>query len=104
MNTFPLEFSKHIMFCIIGGVFFLFQYYRQGFKYQLISAASIAGTLLLYINDSETWRYIVGIIELLLITLVFITMSKEKKKIAEYNENTENQAQLAEGDDKVNEQ
>ena len=97
MNTFPLEFSKHIMFCIIGGVFFLFQYYRQGFKYQLISAASIAGTLLLYINDSETWRYIVGIIELLLIILVFITMSKEKKK-------TENQAQLAEGDDNVNEQ
>lgn len=80
MNTFPLEFSKHILFCIIGGAFFLFQYYRQGYRYQLLTAGAIGCTLLLYINDSTTWRYIVGVLELLLLVIIFATMSKDRKK------------------------
>ncbi len=90
MNTFPLEFSKHIIFCIIGVAFFLFQYYRQGFKYQLLTAAAIGSTLLLYINDSNIWRYTVGIFEAVLIILIFIIMSSEKKKAAAKEENKEN--------------
>ncbi len=90
MNTFPLEFSKHIIFCIIGVAFFLFQYYRQGFKYQLLTAAAIGSTLLLYINDSNIWRYTIGIFEAVLIILIFIIMSIEKKKATAKEENNDN--------------
>lgn len=80
MNTFPLSMDKHIVFCVIGFVFFIVQFFRQGFKYQLLSAFAIAATLLLYLNDSTVWRNIVGVAELVLIILIFVIMSVEKKK------------------------
>ena len=80
MTTFPLTMDKHIAFCVIGFIFFMIQFFRQGYKYQIISAFAIASTLLLYINDSQTWRYGVGILELVLIIAIFIVMSVEKKK------------------------
>ena len=80
MATFPLTMDKHIIFCIIGFVFFMLQFFRQGFKYQIISAFAIAGTLLLYVNDSTAWRYAVGVIELILIIAIFTVMTIEKKK------------------------
>lgn len=80
MNIFPLELKKHIIFCIIGVVFFLFQYFRQGYKYQVITAGAIASTLLLYISSSNIWRYTVGIIEAIAVIAIFIIMSNEKKK------------------------
>lgn len=89
MNTFPLNFTNHMIFCAIGVVFFLFQFWRQGFKYQIMTAAAIGMTLLLYINDSTTWRYIVGVAEAVLIVAIFITMSAEKKK-AEKNAEEKN--------------
>lgn len=98
MNTFPLEMSKHILFCAIGIIFFLFQFFRQGFKYQIMSAAAIGATLLLYINDSTAWRYTVGVLELVLIIAIFIVMSVEKKNAEKKAaENTaENAAEAAE--------
>jgi len=84
MNTFPLSMDKHIVFCVIGFVFFMVQFFRQGFKYQLLSAFAIAATLLLYLNDSTVWRNIIGVAELILIILIFVIMSVEKKK-AEQN-------------------
>ena len=80
MATFPLTMDKHIIFCIIGFVFFILQFFRQGFKYQIISAFAIAGTLLLYVNDSTAWRYGVGVLELILIIAIFTVMTIEKKK------------------------
>lgn len=80
MNTFPLVFEKHVAFCVIGFLFFVIQFFRQGFKYQLVTAVAIASTLLLYINDSTTWRYAVGVLELVLLILIFILSSSEKKK------------------------
>ena len=80
MNTFPLAMDKHIIFCIIGFVFFMFQFFRQGFKYQVMSAVAIAATLLLYVNDSTSWRYFIGVVELILIILIFVVMTSEKKK------------------------
>ena len=80
MATFPLTMDKHIIFCIIGFVFFILQFFRQGFKYQIISAFAIAGTLLLYLNDSTAWRYAVGVLELILIIVIFTVMTIEKKK------------------------
>lgn len=80
MTTFPLTMDKHIAFCVIGFIFFIIQFFRQHYKYQLISAFAIAGTLLLYISDSHKWRYGVGILELVLIIAIFVVMSVEKKK------------------------
>ncbi len=93
MNTFPLEFSKHVIFCVIGVLFFVLQYFRQGYKYQLITAAAILGTMLLYVSQSNTWRYGVGIFEAILIIIIFIVMSVEKKKAATAEQEKTDKAQ-----------
>jgi len=82
MNTFPLDQSKHIIFCIIAAVFFIAQFFRQGFKYQLITAAAVLVTLLLYVNPSSAWRNIIGITEAVLVLMIFVVMAIEKKKVA----------------------
>lgn len=92
MNSFPLEFTNHIRFCIIGIAFFLVQYARQGFKYQLLSAAAIGMTLLLYISDNEIFRNAIGIIELIIIIAIFILSSSEKKKLEKEKKEKEVQA------------
>ncbi|MDO5149537.1 MAG: hypothetical protein Q4D76_09110 [Oscillospiraceae bacterium] len=100
MNTFPLELNKHILFCAIGIIFFLFQFFRQGYKYQIMSAAAIGATLLLYISDTTAWRYTVGVLELVLIIAIFVVMSVEKKnaekKAAAASENTAETTETAE--------
>lgn len=86
MNTFPLEFSKHLIFCIVSVIFFVLQYFRQGFKYQLITAAAIGATLLLYVNSSDTWRNVIGIFEAVMVIMIFAVMAAEKKKAAKTSE------------------
>ncbi len=96
MNTFPLEFSKHVIFCIIGVLFFVLQYFRQGYKYQLITAAAILGTMLLYVNSSNAWRYGVGILEAILIIVIFVVMSIEKKNAAAEEKEKPEESQVQE--------
>lgn len=83
MNTFPLDMQKHIIFCVIAAVFFIAQFFRQGFRYQLITAAAVLITLLLYVNSSAVWRNIIGITEAVLIIMIFVVMAVEKKKAAQ---------------------
>ena len=51
-NFFPISFTSHITFCVIAIIFFLIQYIRLRYTYQLLTIVAVAGTLLLYLNDS----------------------------------------------------
>ena len=71
---FPLNFQTHIVFVIIGALFYLLQFYRTRHVYQALMAVAIAATLLIYISD--TLFIITGFLELFLIIAVFILLAK----------------------------
>lgn len=100
---FPLAFKEHLIFGIVGVVFFLFQYYRLKRNYQVLMALAIGATFLLYLGKSM--HNIVGIIELVLMTLVVVSLIKDsidekKKKTADSakteSENTEEESDKTE--------
>ncbi|NLP26947.1 MAG: hypothetical protein GX365_06325 [Clostridiales bacterium] len=80
-NIFPLSFSTHIAFCLFSVAFFLFQYYRTGYKYQILMAFAIPATLLIYVSNSKILFYAIGIFELTMLILVAVSIAKEKKRL-----------------------
>ncbi|NLK71345.1 MAG: hypothetical protein GX286_07925 [Clostridiales bacterium] len=80
-NIYPLPFSTHLAFCLFSVAFFLFQYYRTGYKYQLLMAFAIPATLLIYISSNKLFFYSIGIFELIMLILVSISIAKEKKRL-----------------------
>jgi|APHig6443717817_1056837.scaffolds.fasta_scaffold07476_5 hypothetical protein len=80
-NTFPLSLTTHIVFCIISAIFFAIQYYRQGYKYQILSIFAIGATMLLYLSQNKMFFYGIGIAELIMVILIFVIMSIEKKSL-----------------------
>ena len=78
-TVFPLSFSSHVIFCVIAVLFFLIQYIRLRYTYQLLTIFAVAGTMLLYLNDSQTFFYGVGLYELVMMILIAIFISKQKK-------------------------
>lgn len=93
-NIFPLPFTVHLVFSCIAFLFFIFQFTRVKHKYQLIMAVAVPATLLLYVNSSKTWFYILGIAEFILMAGALITAIIEKRKekasaAEQTNENSE---------------
>lgn len=84
-NVFPLPFATHLIFTVIAAVFFLVQFARLRYKYQIVMAAAVVSTLLIYANDSKTWFYGMGILELglLLLALVLSIVEKRSRKALE---------------------
>ncbi len=68
-STFPVPFSYHLVFCIVAVIFFVIQFIRLKRPYQLVLAAAIAASLLIYVGDphNRTWFHIVGVIEVVLL-------------------------------------
>lgn len=81
-NIFPLPFSAHLIFSIFAFAVFLFQFIRVRRPYQLMMAAAIPATLLIYVNDSKAWFYGIGIAEAVLIiaSVVSVFISGKSKK------------------------
>ena len=73
-TVFPLPFQSHLIFCVIATIFFVIQFIRLRRAYQLIFAVAVPATLLLYINDSQTWFYGIGIFELVMLLLAVVTV------------------------------
>lgn len=81
-NIFPLPFSTHLIFVAVAFVFFLIQFIRTKYKYEIVMAAAVAITMLIYVKDTKMWFYSIGIIEfgLLLIALVSAIVEKRSRK------------------------
>ena len=90
-NVFPLTFQSHIIFCIVAVGFFIFQYARLKYPYQLMTVFAILATLVLYINDSPILVYGGGIFEAVMLILIGISISMTRRKQAKaQKENAEN--------------
>lgn len=92
-SIFPLPFSAHMIFVAIAFIFFLVQFIRLRYKYQLILAVASSCSALIYFQDTKTWFYGVGLVEfgLLLLALVMAIVEKRKRKALEKQAETENQ-------------
>lgn len=67
-TLFPISMQKHIIFAVVAAIFFLLQFVRTKQWYQLVMAAAIPLSLLIYIDeDNTTLFYAVGIMEAVLL-------------------------------------
>lgn len=83
-NLFPFPFKIHIGFVIIAFIFFALRFIFEKKLYQLIFAVAVPLSLLLWISESKTWFYTVGVVELVLMIAALVSsMFKKKKDTAE---------------------
>ncbi len=93
-NLFPFPFSLHLIFCIVGLIFFIYRFATDKKPFQLIMAVAIPFSLTLWISSSRTWFYIVGAIELILILVAFVTSIAFRNK----NKSSDNSEKLQSAD------
>ncbi|MBE6862487.1 MAG: hypothetical protein E7497_06280 [Ruminococcus sp.] len=95
-TLFPFPFEAHIVFAILALVFFVFQFTREKKPYQLIMAIAVPFSLVLWLSESQTLFYAVGIIEAVLLFAALITsiIFRDKSSDKENAEkNTDNSAE-----------
>lgn len=98
-SLFPFPFPLHLGFCIIGLIFFIYRFATDKKPFQLIMALAIPFSLALWISDSRTWFYTVGLIELVLILAAFITSIVFRNK----NKSADNSEEVQSADSEVSE-
>lgn len=99
MNTFPLTFQQHLIFCIVAVLFLVLQFVRQRYWYQLVIAGAIAGSLLIYVNENTGWFYSVGVAELLLMLVAIVLYVVQSKIIAKAEAQEDTSAETVDEDD-----
>lgn len=73
-SFFPFPFPLHLIFAIIATAFLVFRFVTNKKPFQLIMAIAIPVSLILWIpTASKTLYYTVGLIELILIIVAFVT-------------------------------
>lgn len=66
-SLFPFPFNMHLIFACIGAVFFAYRFFTQRRPFQIIMAVAIPLSLLVWISESRTVFYGIGIAEAVLI-------------------------------------
>lgn len=79
-NLFPFPFPHHLVFCCIAMIFFGYLYMKYKKPHQLIMAIAIPFSLIIWISESRTLFYTMGIIEVILMILAIVVNIIHKKK------------------------
>ena len=98
-SLFPFPIHLHVIFAVIAAVFFVYRFITDRRIFQLIMAIAVPFSLTLWISDNRTWFYAVGIIELILLLVAFISSfidggKKDKEKSATESEMESNGEQI----------
>ena len=72
-GLFPFPFGMHIVFAIVALIFFAYRFKTDKRPYQLIMAIAIPFSLLLWLSDSRSLYYFVGLSEGILLLAALIT-------------------------------
>lgn len=73
-SFFPFPFPLHLIFAVIATAFLIFRFVTNKKPFQLIMAIAIPISLILWIpTASRTLYYVIGLIELILIIVAFVT-------------------------------
>lgn len=95
----PLPMSAHLIFCFIATGLYLLQYYRKGSVHYLLLMAAIDATFITQFWTSSIARALLGIAEIVLISLtIFYHVKYYKKQKAE---NAEKIAALKEAEERA---
>lgn len=82
-NLFPFPFGLHLVFCAVALIFFGWRFYVQKKPFQVIFSIAIPLSLLIWLNDSKAWFYIIGLVELILILGALVSCFIFKDKVPE---------------------
>lgn len=93
-TLFPFPFNMHLIFACLATVFFVYRFATQKLPYQLIMAIAIPASLLIWVSESRTLFYTVGIIELVLILAALVTsfIFKPKEIVDDDEEDDDDEA------------
>lgn len=72
-SLFPFPFKMHLIFACIGAIFFAYRFFTQKRPYQLIMAIAIPASLIIWLSESRTLFYGLGIAEAVLILAAAVT-------------------------------
>ena len=81
----PLNFTPHLVFCIIATVVYCAQYYRKRSSHYLLLALAVDGTFLTQMNTDSIFIALLGIFELAMLIAagVFAYKFSKEQKAAE---------------------
>ena len=83
-TIFPFPFQMHLSLAVISLLFFGYRFAVQKKPFQLIFAIAVPLSMLVWVSDNKTLFYILGLVELALITIAIITsITCKPKKTAE---------------------
>ena len=84
-NLFPFPFHVHLIFSMISTLFFFAMYNKYHKPYQLLMGFAVPISLVIWLSESKSLFYGVGIIELILLFASFLitVILKIKNKKAE---------------------
>ncbi|MBR1592215.1 MAG: hypothetical protein IJ666_04310 [Ruminococcus sp.] len=85
-GLFPFPFGLHVAFSVFAVIFLVYRFVKEKYPYQLIMAAAIPISLIIWVSDNKTLFYAIGIIELVLMLIAMLTsmfIKKPEKKPAE---------------------
>ena len=100
-NLFPFPFNLHVGFAIISLIFFAFRFFTSKKPFQLILAIAIPLSLTIWLSESKTWFYTVGVIELLMLIAAFVTSIIFRDKSADETAKSETDEKSSEKDEAV---
>lgn len=89
-TIFPFPFEMHLALAVISFLFFSYRFAVQKKPFQLIFAIASPLSLALWLSDSKTLFYGLGIVELALIIIAIVTSVVCKPKKAEETAATKN--------------
>lgn len=93
-NLFPFPFNMHLIFSALALVFFIYRFITQKKPFQLILAIAIPLSMTIWISENRTWFYTLGLIELILLVIAFVTSLIFKDKTpAEENSSADEAAE-----------
>ncbi len=81
-SLFPYGIEKYLIFCVIATLFFLLQFIRTKYWYELILTIAVPASLLVYVNqESDVWFYGVGIMEAVMLVAAAVTYFIQYRKV-----------------------
>ena len=72
-SLFPFPFKMHLVFVIVSVIFFAYRYTQQKRPFQAIMGVAIVLSMALWLSESKSLFYFIGLLELLLIIAAFVT-------------------------------
>lgn len=84
-NLFPFPFRVHLIFSLVAIFFFYAMFSKYKKPYQAIMGFAIPFSLVIWLSDSKTVFYTVGIVELILLAAALVLTILYKRKKASEN-------------------